>query len=60
MPAVVAEVFFQRDELRLHECEDCGYELPMKCFKACPLCGGRIGWYAYYNRRKAAADASQR
>jgi DNA-directed RNA polymerase subunit RPC12/RpoP len=32
MPPVVAEVFLERDELRLRRCEDCGYKLPMKLF----------------------------
>jgi hypothetical protein len=51
MPPVVAEVYFQDpNALPLHECEDCGYRLPLRYFQACPLCGGRVGWYAF--RRK--------
>ena len=57
MPPVVAEVFLERDELRLHECEACGYKLPMKRFEACPLCGGRVGYSGYYTKRKAEAEA---
>lgn len=57
MPPVLAEVYLAKDELPLHECEDCGCHLPFGYFDGCPLCGGRIGWYAYYSRRKAEADA---
>jgi hypothetical protein len=58
MPPELAEVYLAKDELPLHECEDCGADLPFGHFPACPLCGGRIGWYAYFMRRKAEADAS--
>ena len=59
MPPALAEVFLEQEALRLHECEDCGFDLPFGHFPSCPLCGGRIGWYAYYNRRKAEADAAE-
>jgi hypothetical protein len=58
MPPALAEVYLARDELPLHECESCGFHLPFGCFEACPLCRGRIGYTAYYNRRKAEADTS--
>ena len=57
MPPAVAEVYLANDDaLPLHNCEDCGYRLPHGCFDACPPCGGRIGWYAYYSRRKAEQE----
>ena len=60
MPPAVAEVFLERDELRLHECEDCGFKLPMKCFEACPLCGGHVGYAAYFHSRKEEQDPTYR
>jgi hypothetical protein len=52
MPPEVAEVYMTNPRaLPLHDCEDCGYNLPHGYFDACPLCGGRIGWYAYWARR---------
>jgi hypothetical protein len=56
MPPVVAEVYLARDVLPLHECEDCGYKLPFGFFEVCPLCGGRIGYYAYWHRRTRERD----
>ena len=56
MPPVVAEVYMQQEVLALHDCENCGYNLPHGYFDACPLCGGRIGWYAYFSRRKAERE----
>ena len=53
MPPVVAEVYLRHGPLPLQDCENCGYKLPHGYFDACPLCGGRIGWYAYFSRRKA-------
>ena len=54
--------------LPLHECEACGFGIPVtsgdyrgkpahRHFDVCPLCGGKVGWYACYNRRKTEADA---
>jgi len=68
MPPPVAEVYLNHDALPLHECEDCGFAIPVtsgeykgraavRHFDVCPLCGERVGWYAYFNRRKAEADA---
>jgi len=53
MPPVVADVYLRDGALPLHECEDCGYKLPHGYFDACPLCDGRIGYEAYFKRRKA-------
>jgi len=53
MPPVVAEVYLRDGPTPFHDCEDCGYKLPHRYFDVCPLCGGRIGWYAYYSRRDA-------
>ena len=49
-----------------YNCEDCGYDLPsnwprvsatppaasMFIFDPCPLCGGRVGWHAFYMKHK--------
>jgi hypothetical protein len=53
MPPAVAEVYLAHGPSPFHDCEDCGYNLPHGYFDACPLCGGRIGWYAYWERRKS-------
>jgi hypothetical protein len=68
MPPEVAEVYLNHHALPLHECEACGFKVPItpddnrskarRHFNACPLCGGKVGYSAYYNRRKAEADAS--
>ena len=53
MPPLVADVYLAHpDALPFHDCEDCGYEVPHQYFKQCPLCGGRVGWYAYWNQHK--------
>ena len=53
MPPQVAEVYLvHTDALPLHDCEDYGYGVPHDYFKQCPLCGGRVGWYAYWHRHK--------
>ena len=44
MPPVVAEVYLAHDVLPLHDCEDCGFEVPFQYFKECPFWGGRVGW----------------
>jgi hypothetical protein len=53
MPPVVAEVYL-RDQhaLPLHACEACGYRVPHGYFERCPLCGGRVGWNAYWQAHK--------
>lgn len=52
MPADVAEVYIEDPSaLPLHDCEHCGYAVPHQHFSSCPLCGGRVGWYAYWGRR---------
>jgi len=68
MPPQVAEVYLDHDAMPLHNCEDCGFRVPItpgrdgkparRHFDTCPLCGGKVGWYAYFNRRKAEADAA--
>ena len=70
MPPAVAEIYLKHHAIALHDCADCGFEVPItpggngtsavQHFEACPLCGGRTGYAAYYLRRKAEADASQR
>jgi hypothetical protein len=65
MPPGVAEIYLAEDALPLHDCEDCGFCVPVspgrdgrsarRHFDTCPLCGGRVAWYAY-NRCKAKAE----
>jgi hypothetical protein len=53
MPPVMADVYLaHRDALPLHQCEECGYRVPHKYFTECPLCGGRVGWNAYWHQHK--------
>ena len=53
MPPEVAEVYLQHQHaLPLHDCEACGYRVPHGFFEQCPLCGGRVGWNAYWHRHK--------
>jgi hypothetical protein len=63
MPREVCEVYLKDpDAIAIHDCEDCGYEVPLGCplgkgneptptvrryFTQCPICGGKTGWYAY-------------
>jgi hypothetical protein len=69
MPLEVAQVYLEHDALPLHDCEDCGFRVPITPggykgrpaqihFRSCPLCGGKVGWNAYYNRRMSGAAAS--
>src|SRR5260221_9248523 len=53
-----------------YQCEDCGYELPGTwphveaipptsshfCFDPCPLCGGKVGWHAFYSKHKCSRE----
>ena len=63
MPPEVAQVYldhwrYPHTALPVHDCEDCGFKVPViygnrrniekSFFEQCPLCGGKIGWYAYY------------
>jgi hypothetical protein len=53
MPPHVADVYLaDRDALPLHSCEECGYRVPHQYFRECPLCGGRVGWNAYWHKHK--------
>ena len=70
LPPAVAEAYL-RDvrALGLHDCEGCGYTVPVHCgtqgaqdgqvvtldptrglFPCCPLCDGRTGYYAYFQK----------
>jgi hypothetical protein len=52
MPPDVADVYLSDpDALPLHSCEDCGYRVPHQYFQECPLCGGRVGWNAYWHKQ---------
>ena len=56
MPPAVAEIYLAHDVLPLHDCEDCGYKLPHGYFESCPLCGGGVGWNAFFTRMRAEAS----
>jgi hypothetical protein len=65
MPPDVAQVYLTEGAaIPLHDCEECGFRVPItpgeyqgkpaqRHFVACPLCGGRTGYAAYFTRRKA-------
>ena len=63
LPPVVAQVYLDDPGVvAIHDCENCGYEVPMGYgephaspakplriyFDRCPLCGGKTGYYAFY------------
>jgi hypothetical protein len=65
IPAEVIDVYLRDDKaLPLHDCEDCGLLLPLRpgrhyglaveparsYFDTCPVCGGRVGCYAYWHK----------
>ena len=57
LPPEVCEVYLRDEEAGpYHDCEDCGYPVPVAPGKAyfpvCPLCGGETGYYAYYEKHK--------
>ena len=62
LPAEVAAVYIANPKLDYqHECQDCGYELPVGrpqlsanppqqqivYFRRCPLCGGEVSWCGF-------------
>jgi hypothetical protein len=62
LPPAVAQVYLDDPSLiAIHDCEDCGYEVPIgyseslrspakavrRYFDRCPLCSGKTGYYAY-------------
>jgi hypothetical protein len=66
LPPAVAQVYLDDPgSIAIHDCEDCGYEVPIgyseslgspakavrRYFDRCPLCCGKTGYYAY--QRKA-------
>jgi len=75
LPPEVAQVYLDdRDAWAAHDCEDCGYPVPVRTgkslqryFERCPLCGGRTGYSAYYLKhgqperqgQEVAADAEE-
>jgi len=74
LPFSVAAVYLDDpDVVAIHDCEDCGYQVPVCCpeplatppkpgcryFERCPLCGGRVG-YAVFHRRNASIIAGER
>jgi hypothetical protein len=74
LPFSVAAVYLEDPNvMAYHDCEECGYRVPVGCpeplairpkpvrlyFERCPLCGGRIG-YAAFRRRNASAIAGER
>jgi hypothetical protein len=65
IPAEVIDVYLTDDAaLPMQHCEDCGLLLPLRpgrhCgppveppqsyFDTCPICNGRVGWYAYWHK----------
>ena len=74
MPTEVADVYSRFPEARpLHECEECGYAVPFEqarplsvppapervFFERCPLCGGRVGWWAHGMKRSRDVQAAE-
>jgi len=70
LPQELVEVYLRDHEAEpLHDCEDCGLPVPVRCgrrlgrepvaereyFPACPSCGGRTGRYAFWSRAARAA-----
>jgi hypothetical protein len=65
LPPAVAQVYLDDPGVvAIHDCEDCGYEVPIGYaehanppkpvriyFDRCPLCGGKTGYYAFYQRK---------
>jgi hypothetical protein len=57
----------------LHDCEDCGYRVPVGYpdanadppkppriyFQRCPLCSGKVGYCAFYKRNGSTAARSE-
>jgi hypothetical protein len=73
LPPAVAQVYLDDSGLvAIHDCEDCGYEVPIGYaepqasppkpvriyFDRCPLCGGKTGYYAFYQRNARLKKAS--
>ena len=66
LPAKVAVLEMSNKGWTTYNCEDCGYDLPsnwprvsaappatsMFHFDPCPLCGGKVGWHAFYMKHK--------
>lgn len=66
LPAKVAALETINEGFTTYNCEDCGYDLPsnwprvsatppatsMFHFDPCPLCGGKVGWHAFYMKHK--------
>ncbi len=65
VPRAVVDVYLQDPEaMPLHDCEDCGLLVPVRSerqygmsveparfyFNVCPVCSGRVGWYAYWTK----------
>ena len=68
LPSELVQVYLDDpDALPLHDCEDCGLRIPVRpgrqCgndsqaahryFDHCPACGGRVGWYAFWEKHKS-------
>ena len=66
-PAAVASIYLSGEySATTYDCEDCGYDLPTKWpnpnanpptpqriyFERCPLCGGNVGWHAFYAKHR--------
>jgi len=69
-PPEVAQVYLDHDALPLHDCEACGFRVPVttgeykgrsaqRHFDACPLCEGHVGYAAYFLRRERETEPSE-
>jgi hypothetical protein len=65
----VARVYAEHpDASPLHDCEDCGLGIPCRggskdapfyrWFDACPNCGGRVGYCAYFHKHGASEQVA--
>ena len=66
LPAKVAALEMINEGWTTYNCEDCGYDLPSNwptlnsewttpsqiSYEPCPLCGGKVGWHAFYTKHK--------
>src|SRR5215467_11866695 len=74
LPFSVAAVYLEDpDVVAIHDCEDCGYQVPVCCaeplatppkpgcryFERCPLCGGRVGYAAFHRRNASVLVATE-
>jgi hypothetical protein len=74
LPFSVAAVYVDDPNVMgTHDCEDCGYRVPIGCseplamppkpvrvyFDRCPLCGRRVGYAAFHRRKASTLTATE-